>query len=146
MAEKLAERAGGGGGPVPGKKYFTLEEAQRALPLVKRIAADIQKTQAERLRIHARLSAGMNEITKGEQEALQHEFERQSEHLEELVAELMHVGVELKDPTRGLLDFPAVHEGREILLCWKGDEDTIAYWHEVEAGFAGRKPVGLLTH
>jgi hypothetical protein len=132
------------GGRVPGKKYFTLGEARRALPLVKRIAADIQATQAERLRIHERLSAGMAEMPRGAQESLQREFEAASDHLEALVAELAQVGVELKDPARGLLDFPAVYEGREILLCWKGDEETIGYWHEAEAGFAGRKPVGLL--
>ena len=46
---------------------------------------------------------------------------------------------------RGRVNVPAVFEGREILLCWKGEEETIGYWHEVESGYAGRKPVGMLA-
>ena len=55
------------------------------------------------------------------------------------------IGVDLKDPSRALLDFPALHEGREILLCWKADEETITHWHETAAGIAGRKSVALPT-
>ena len=131
-------------GPVPGKKYYTLAEARRALPLVKRIAADIQTAQANRLRIHAQLSAGLADLAPARQETLQTEFDGQSERLEALIEELSQLGVELKDPSRGLLDFPAVHEGREILLCWKSDEESITAWHELDNGFAGRKPVALL--
>jgi len=128
-----------------GKKYFTLAEARRALPLVKRIAADIQATQALRLKIHAELSAGLPDMSIPQQELLQADFDRATERLENLIDELARVGVELKDPSRALLDFPAWYDGREILLCWKADEDSITHWHEVESGFAGRKPVEMLT-
>ena len=131
-------------GPVPGKKYFSLAEALRALPLVKRIAGDIQSTQSRRLQIHAELSSGQMELAPARQEALQEEFDRESQRLENLIGELTHIGVELKDPARGLLDFPSVHEGREILLCWKGDEATITSWHELDSGFSGRKSVSML--
>jgi hypothetical protein len=127
-----------------GKKYFTLDEARRALPLVKRIAADIQATQSLRLKIHAELSAGLPELSLASQELLQGDFDRATERLENLIEELARIGVELKDPSRALLDFPALFEGREVLLCWKGDEETITHWHELESGFAGRKPVELL--
>jgi hypothetical protein len=65
------------------------------------------------------------------------EFER----LDALVHEVQDTGVILKDLNIGLLDFPALKDGREIYLCWKYGEDQIAYWHEVEAGYAGRQPL-----
>jgi hypothetical protein len=54
------------------------------------------------------------------------------------------VGVELKDFERGLVDFPALHQDREVLLCWHRGEDEIAFWHELDAGFGGRQSVELL--
>jgi hypothetical protein len=126
------------------RKHFTLAEAKRALPLVKRVARDIQTTQAERLKIHAELSAGLGGSSSARQKALQDDFQRATDRLEKLIDELHTIGVELKDPSRALLDFPALHEGREVLLCWKADEETITHWHEMEAGFAGRKSVALL--
>ena len=62
--------------------------------------------------------------------------------LGKLTTEINELGVQLKDYTRGLIDFPAMREGRVVLLCWQlGDGDEIEWWHEVEAGFAGRKPL-----
>ncbi|HVX85455.1 MAG TPA: DUF2203 domain-containing protein [Phycisphaerae bacterium] len=132
--------------PRQGKKYFTLDEASRALPLVKRIAADIQRTQAQRLRIHAELSVGLSDLSPRRQADLQSDFDRATDRLESLIEELTQIGVDLKDPSRALLDFPCLHEGREVLLCWKADEETITHWHEVDGGFAGRKPVCHLHH
>ncbi|HUO07389.1 MAG TPA: DUF2203 domain-containing protein [Phycisphaerae bacterium] len=126
------------------RKYFTLTEAKRALPLVKRVAADIQGVQAQRLRIHAELSAGLGAMSPAREKMLHEDFERATDRMETLIDELRMIGVELKDPSRALLDFPAMHEGREVLLCWKGDEETITHWHETAAGFSGRKSVELL--
>jgi hypothetical protein len=57
-----------------------------------------------------------------------------------LLLEIAHLGVDVKDPDQGLIDFPAKRRGREILLCWKlGEGDRISYWHDLETGFAGRK-------
>jgi hypothetical protein len=131
--------------PSKAKKFFTLGEALRALPLVKRVAADIQGTQALRLRLHGELSAGLAGLPAAKQELLQGDFDRATERLAVLIEELAQIGVELKDPSRALLDFPSMHDGREISLCWKADEETITHWHELEGGFAGRKPVSLLS-
>ena len=54
---------------------------------------------------------------------------------------LQERGILLKDPERGLVDFPSVREGRRILLCWQMDEPSVDYWHEVSGGFAGRRPL-----
>src|SRR6266568_2464889 len=57
-----------------------------------------------------------------------------------LLLEIAHFGVDVKDPDQGLIDFPAIRRGREVLLCWKlGEGDRISYWHSLEAGYAGRK-------
>ena len=54
--------------------------------------------------------------------------------------EIHDLGVEIKDPTRGLIDFPSMRSDRVVLLCWQiGDGDQIEWWHETEAGFAGRQ-------
>ena len=57
------------------------------------------------------------------------------------VAALSRAGVLVKDPREGLLDFPARRDGRPVFLCWKVGEREIRYWHEVDGGFIGRKPV-----
>lgn len=56
--------------------------------------------------------------------------------------ELDALGVQLKDHERGLIDFPSLRDGRVVLLCWQlGEGDRLEWWHDVEAGFAGRQPL-----
>ena len=61
----------------------------------------------------------------------------------EALAELEDEGIVLRDPDRGLIDFTAVHNGREVLLCWQLGEDDLEWWHFPEDGFAGRRPLPL---
>ena len=61
--------------------------------------------------------------------------------LEDFVDELAEIGCELKDYTLGLIDFIGRHQGRDVCLCWKLDEQRVEWWHEPEAGFAGRQPL-----
>jgi len=62
---------------------------------------------------------------------------------QEALAELEEEGIILRDPERGLIDFTALHNGREVLLCWQLGEDELAWWHFPDAGFAGRRPLPL---
>lgn len=128
----------------PDKKYFTLAEARSTLPLVRRIVADIQETQVQRVHLHVQVTNPMHELSQQELQDTRAAFERCTRRLEALVRELKQVGPDLKDPARGLIDFPCLHEGREVLLCWKADEKTIDHWHELDAGFSGRHPVAQL--
>ena len=127
-------------GPRPVRR-FTLDLANKALPLVKRIVSDI-------VQAHSRASQcrEMMDKTHGakEQASVQGELDRSVMRLEELVDELSNIGVELKDYDSGLVDFVGRHEGRDVYLCWKLGEERITHWHELNAGFAGRKPVSLL--
>ena len=122
-------------------RRFSLEQANRALPLVRRIVTDIVRTHATATTYREALdnTSGAREIN-----LVQKELDLLVDRLAELVEELGDVGVELKDYESGLVDFVGRHEGRDVYLCWKLGEERITHWHEMSAGFAGRKPVSLL--
>jgi hypothetical protein len=122
-------------------RRFTLEQANRALPLVRRIVNDIVRTHASAASYREALDRA-----KGAREStlVQKDLDNAIERLAELIDELSDVGVELKDYENGLIDFIGRHEGRDVYLCWKLGEERITHWHEITAGFAGRKPVSLL--
>jgi hypothetical protein len=61
--------------------------------------------------------------------------------LRDSMIELRELEVVLRDLDRGLLDFPSLRDGQEVYLCWQEGEDTIGFWHEPGAGFAGRRPL-----
>jgi hypothetical protein len=67
--------------------------------------------------------------------------EREARSLARAVDAIAEHGAEVKDLDEGLIDFPALHRGETVLLCWKLGEDEIRYWHRIEDGFAGRRPV-----
>jgi len=105
-----------------GKKYFTATQANAMLPLVRRIVADITELARDMDRPDADPADGRA-------------------RLRELARELFDLGVELKDPYEGLVDFPCLKDGREVCLCWKQGEPAVDHWHETDAGFAGRRPL-----
>jgi len=63
------------------------------------------------------------------------------EKLDNLLHKVQATGALVKDMSSGLLDFPAIRNGQEVYLCWKVGEEKIEYWHEIEAGFAGRQSI-----
>lgn len=119
------------------KKYFTLEEATKMLPLVKAIVADISAL-AHSMRDR---NEQLQELTGSAREEIEDSLFNDQDRLQELVDELHELGIELKDFFTGLVDFPCWTNDREIYLCWKLDEPTIGHWHEVWAGFAGRRKI-----
>jgi hypothetical protein len=128
------------------RKYFTVTQANAALPLVRAIVRDIMQLAQELRDREDRLSRvkppERGVILEAHAEELQQahgDFQRDQERLLEYVQELKNLGVELKDYFTGLVDFPGRMDGREVYLCWRYGEPEVAYWHEVEAGFAGRQ-------
>ena len=113
-------------------KLFTVKEANQTLPLVKRIVADVLST-GDRIRS---LSAQIGTNAESNPQIIQW-----MNQLEELFEELESLGCSYKDWnfTVGLVDFPAVIDGQEVFLCWRSDEEALKYYHEIDAGFAGRK-------
>ncbi|MBL8794168.1 MAG: DUF2203 domain-containing protein [Planctomycetia bacterium] len=130
------------------KKYFTLAEANASLPLVRAIAQDIARLAPELRDRHERLEklapaegGRLSSAAREEVEHVQEQLERDHERMNEFFAELNKLGIELKDPFTGLLDFPALREGREVYLCWRLGEPEVGFWHELNAGFAGRQEI-----
>ena len=77
---------------------------------------------------------------------VEQQMQRDGARLRELVDELRALGAEPKDGLMGLVDFPSVMDGRTVCLCWKLDEPEVLFWHDWEAGFAGRQPLVHPTH
>ncbi len=128
-------------GPKPGKKYFTLDEANRALAYVRPVIEDLCSCYEQVVELRRRIE----QCTQDEPlEVLESDYERAMDNLSQFVDELHHVGVEIKDFEKGLVDFPALTNGREVSLCWHMGEARIQAWHEVDAGFAGRQDVSTL--
>jgi hypothetical protein len=124
-------------------KLFTLEEANSLLPSVRPIVKSIQRS-------HRRLSS-FHKTAKRAADGAEHGgggMKRGSDYAKLLIelslaaGQLESLGVQLKDYGQGLIDFPSMRDGRVVLLCWKADEgDQLEWWHDVEAGFAGRQPL-----
>jgi hypothetical protein len=133
-------QATGNAGSVPpaGRKYFSVDEAKRALPYVKRVVADLLAKMDERAALVERVRDAKSASAR---EALEPEYDRLMDAIEKLVEEIQEVGVDVKDLRLGLVDFPHWHNGREVCLCWKHGEGELGAWHETNAGFAGRKPI-----
>lgn len=123
------------------QRRFTVAEANKTLPLVRRIVADIVGTHEEIAQLQEQLEAAKA----GQQLVLQDRLQRTLGHLQDYVDELTEVGCDLKDYRLGLIDFTGQHNGRDICLCWKLGEETVGYWHELHTGFSGRQPVSQLN-
>ena len=123
------------------KRRFTLTQANSTLPLVRRIVGDIVKTHGLVLRLQAEMERAPGAR---EQAATQSRLDESVTKLEDYIDELSEVGCELKDYQVGLIDFVGRHQSRDVYLCWKLGEDKIGYWHEINAGYAGRQPVSTL--
>lgn len=123
------------------KPLFTVEKANRALPLVQRIVADIVKQHKKVCALEERCHMRRPNVSEEEQARLGRQYSIEIEKLRDFAEELAAVGCDLKDWRRGLIDFAANYQGREVELCWHLGEDRVAYWHEVGAGFPGRHPI-----
>jgi hypothetical protein len=124
--------------PPAGRKYFSVDEARRALPYVKRVVEDLMAKVDERTLLVQKVREAKNAAAR---EVFEPDYERLMDTIEKLVEELQSVGVDVKDLRVGLVDFPHWHNGREVCLCWKHGEPELGAWHETNAGFAGRKPI-----
>ncbi|MEO8042386.1 MAG: DUF2203 domain-containing protein [Acidobacteriota bacterium] len=123
-------------------KIFTVEEANELLPAVRARLERIQRLYARigGFRESAKAAAIASEFGGGMEGGP--DYVRALYEVGKLTTDLHDLGVQLKDYSRGLIDFPCMLDDRVVLLCWQiGDGDEIEWWHEVEAGFAGRQPL-----
>ena len=130
-------------------KTFTLDEANALLPVLESLLRaaiaskqELEQFQLERQQLAHRVFLSGGSLLKISDEiARKAGQERAAQRLRDTLAEIDSIGVQVKDLDVGLLDFPFLMEGEIILLCWKLGEPSIAYWHTLDAGFAGRKPI-----
>lgn len=125
-------------------RYFTLDEANSTLPYVRRVVTDIvEEYGAWRDTIHQyELIAAGSCSDAGETEeqiALRRQVDEIARRINSYIEELTRVGCVFKGFEPGLVDFHSRLNGRDIFLCWQLGEDQIVYWHELDAGFAGRQ-------
>lgn len=122
-------------------RYFTLEEAQATLPQVKKLMEQVQSARREILRLRPDALPAIEQAALNGGNKLLGELAVHVMRLEEGVRGIMALGAVIKDIDAGLVDFIGLRNGREIFLCWQYGEEAIGYWHELNAGFAGRRPL-----
>jgi hypothetical protein len=125
----------------PMARYFTLQEANETLNLIRPLMDEVQQIRQKILQNQPEAWPAIEKsVGNGGNRALSN-MVQDFEKLETLVHQIQDMDVLIKDINLGLLDFPALKDEREVYLCWQYGEGDIAFWHEVEAGFAGRQPI-----
>ncbi|HVL33684.1 MAG TPA: DUF2203 domain-containing protein [Actinomycetota bacterium] len=120
------------------KQFFTVEEANELLPTIEPLLEGLRDAQAV---MEARQDEVMESSpTNGGGEA-HREFLQASSSAARATATLEELGIVLRDPSTGLIDFHSQRDGEEVFLCWRLGEDAIAWWHPVDTGFSGRRPL-----
>ncbi len=127
-------------------RIFTLDEAERTLPLLRRILTDLRaeyRTWQEALAEYELLAAGQS-AGEAEPDALvsaRRDVTESADRISAFLGEIEAVGCLFKGFEAALVDFYTIREDRLVFLCWRLDEDRITHWHEIDAGYAGRQPI-----
>lgn len=132
------------------ERYFTAEEANAALASVRPLAEELvghrralREAQERRAELTRCIAGNGGSLDARRVATLAARVNREAEAVARAVARIQELGVLVKDLDRGLVDFPALRGAEEVLLCWEVGEDEVAYWHGLEEGFAGRRPLPL---
>lgn len=125
-------------------KIFTVEEANALIltvrPMLEKIKSRYTRTASFRDSAKSAATAAVESGGGGMEGGTQ--YVKSLYEIGKITTEINELGIQLKDYSRGLIDFPSIKNGQVVLLCWQlGEEEKIRYWHEIEAGFAGRKPI-----
>ena len=126
-------------------KYFTVDEANALVPrlteILQEMRARLRELEPKRRELEAAGRRARGNGHNPESETIAAEVERLRRELQAGLNQINELGVEVKDLQQGLLDFPALREGRQIYLCWRLGEPSVAFWHDLDTGFAGRQPL-----
>ncbi len=121
--------------------YFTVDEANAALDVIRPLLKEILGIRDEILTKQPEVWPAIERSAGNGGNATLSKIAEDFDRLDTLVHKVLATGVEVKDINSGLLDFPALRNGEEVLLCWKYGEDKVGFWHDKEAGYAGRRPI-----
>lgn len=127
--------------------FFTRADAEAMLPRITPLLREIQRLRQDQ-RAHQQAVAadqakvlGNGHMPREELLKHQHDGGEAEERMVEIADALSEMGVLLKDPDTGLVDFPTLRDGHEVYLCWQLGESRIAWWHEIATGLLGRQPL-----
>ncbi len=120
------------------ERLFTLEDANAELDDLRVLLPRVREARRGLIEASTRITDAVGEDGGGVEGS---DWFRFQQSLKADVEELARRGILLRDPERGLVDFPAEREGRRVFLCWRLDESEVAYFHEEHGGFSGRKPL-----
>jgi hypothetical protein len=125
--------------------HFTVDHANRTLPLVRRIVEDVvrehQRWQETIAELDVLAAEARSDLPDPRIVACEREAQRIAAEIDAFQAELEALGIQLKDRRIGLVDFPSELDGRRVLLCWRLGEPAVQFWHDEDSGFAGRRPL-----
>ncbi len=119
-------------------KHYTLEEARALLPQIKIWLSRFADLRREQEKLDARMK-GLLVPGSDLGGPLVNQWVRVLSEMQSLLMEFVHREIQVKDMVRGLIDFPAVIGGKEVFLCWEQGEEDIEFWHDLDAGYAGRE-------
>lgn len=126
-------------------QFFTVEQANKTLPLVRKIVDDVvrqhRRWRETILELDLVASTARADDPRERAEELEHTAQALAKEIDGYQRELEELGIQLKDKRLGLVDFPSEIGGRPVLLCWRLGEPEVQFWHEVDAGYAGRQPL-----
>ncbi|MDA1096087.1 MAG: DUF2203 domain-containing protein [Chloroflexi bacterium] len=129
-------------------QYFTVEDANALLPRLIPIVQELKELKRQQGAARSELEAAMPPAPSNgharDPRAIRQggrAVARIEQRVERLIRSVHAFGCRITDQERGLVDFPAMKDEREIWLCWRPEEPSVAWWHELEAGFAGRTPL-----
>ena len=126
-------------------QLFTVDHANRTLPLVRRIVEDVvrehRRWQEAIVELDLLVSGVRADQPDPRAAALEKEIQSIAREIDTFQGELESLGIQLKDRRIGLIDFPSEMDGRRVLLCWRLGEASVQYWHDEQTGYAGRQPL-----
>jgi hypothetical protein len=122
------------------ERHFTREEANALLPQLTALLAQLRESRDELTDVEAHEALADAAPTNGGG-AEGRQVGIAFLEVRRLLETVEQAGIVLRDIDRGLVDFPALMDGREVYLCWELGEDEVGYWHDLEGGYGGREPL-----
>jgi len=122
-------------------RLFTLEQANQLLQTLRPLVDQLIATRDQIVTIRPELNSGVQKALGNGASKATGDLPKLFRKIERLINEVHSYGVLLKDVDQGLLDFPSELEGRVVFLCWRHGEPSVSHWHDLDAGFGGRKPL-----
>jgi hypothetical protein len=124
-----------------GTRYFSLEQARAVLEIIRPLVGEILEIRQSILKRQPEVWPVLAKAAGNGGSKVASEIAQEFARLDQNVRQILATGALLKDVNMGLVDFPAWLDDREVYLCWKYGEEDIQFWHEVDGGFSGRRPL-----